>query len=118
MNSLASVYCLAHLWGIAQANLGTFSLNSTLLLWSNGCSEALIFSACGLRLDMSPKVLNHIQVSLHKTHTDSPSLTILTTLTSPTVALLFLLMPSLFDSPPVLKDVHSNSLVALFIPYQ
>ncbi|XP_032697709.1 IgGFc-binding protein-like [Lontra canadensis] len=56
------VYRLAGICGTAHANLEPFSLDLTPLLRPRGWTKALTLSACGLRLDMSPKDLNHIRV--------------------------------------------------------
>ncbi|XP_077750936.1 IgGFc-binding protein-like [Canis aureus] len=56
------VYRLVGLCGTAHANLEPFSLDLTPLLRPRGWTKALTLLACGLRLDMSPKDLNRIQV--------------------------------------------------------
>nr|XP_025710050.1 IgGFc-binding protein-like [Callorhinus ursinus] len=56
------VYRLVGLCGTAHANLQPFSLDLTPLLRPRGWTKALTLLACGLRLDMSPKDLNHIRV--------------------------------------------------------
>uniref|UniRef100_M3Y378 VWFD domain-containing protein n=1 Tax=Mustela putorius furo TaxID=9669 RepID=M3Y378_MUSPF len=56
------VYRLAGLCGTAHANLEPFSLDLTPLRRPRAWTKALTLSACGLRLDMSPKDLNHIRV--------------------------------------------------------
>lgn len=63
------VYRLAGLCDSHPAGLESFSLDVALLLQPHGCPKALTLSACGLRLDMNPKDLNRVQVSLFRPHT-------------------------------------------------
>ena len=73
------VYRLVGLCGTAHANLEPFSLDLTPLLRPRGWTKALTLLACGLRLDMSPKDLNRIQVSFQRLQINLLFLTVPTT---------------------------------------